>query len=69
MPLTNSIHIEERPEDAKPGWYLRHAYLQEDFLAQMPEPGPYESRVEAEAAAARTRQIIEIELFYPTEGH
>jgi hypothetical protein len=69
MSFANSVHIEERIEDGKPRWYLHHTYLQEDFLAQMPLKGPYESRDEADSASARTQEIIEIELFYPTEGH
>jgi hypothetical protein len=69
MSLSNSVQIDERMENGEPRWYIRHTYLQADFLAEMPPLGPYESREEAETAAARTAEIIEIELFYPTEGH
>jgi hypothetical protein len=69
MSFANSIHIEERIENSEARWYLHHTYLQADFLAQFPPTGPYESRGEAEVASARTQEIIEIELFYPTEGH
>jgi hypothetical protein len=69
MSFSNSVHIEERSENGQRHWYLHHTYLQTDFLAQFPPKGPYENREGAEAASARTQQIIEIELFYPTEGH
>lgn len=66
MSLSNSVQTYERLEGGELRWYMRHTYLQEDFLAEMPPLGPYESREEAEIAAARTQEIIEIELFYPT---
>jgi hypothetical protein len=69
MSFANSIQIEERVENSGPRWYLHHTYLQADFLAQFPPTGPYESRQDAEAASVRIQEIIEIELFYPTEGH
>jgi hypothetical protein len=69
MSFANSVQIEERVENGEHSWHLHHTYLQADFLGQFPPKGPYESREEAEAASARTQQIIEIELFYPTEGN